>query len=264
MISKWCHHVRQQRASVSFTQRNIFTKRTTRALWTFLSRQAKFKFWALWSVRDGKGIIPPVRAYTTPPHPCFGVRPCEVSAHCSNTAESQCCHHYKYLMRKSRIVIVTRSVAGGCKSGGIRRGWMEIYVSLGLSLPFPRTPIPPYKSPLSPPTKTLPHYLSLSFSFVRNSCICKLAVRVRGREMTQSELYLPLASHPFHCPPPSDCSCSPIIPMPVHCLPLSVAIHSTNSFCPNNFPAVSKPRDIAVLPFWFLIHLTTAVIAQSV
>jgi len=41
MLSKWCHHVRQQRASVLFTQRNRFMK-TTRAVW---------------SVRDGKGLI---------------------------------------------------------------------------------------------------------------------------------------------------------------------------------------------------------------
>jgi len=34
MLSKRCHHVRQQRASVSITQRNRFTKRTTRALWS--------------------------------------------------------------------------------------------------------------------------------------------------------------------------------------------------------------------------------------
>jgi len=32
MRTKWFHHVRQQRAPVSFTQRNRFTKRKTRAL----------------------------------------------------------------------------------------------------------------------------------------------------------------------------------------------------------------------------------------
>jgi len=32
MHTKWFHHVRQQRATISFTQRNIFTKRTTSTL----------------------------------------------------------------------------------------------------------------------------------------------------------------------------------------------------------------------------------------
>jgi len=32
MHTKWLHQVRQQRAPVSFTQRNRFMKRTTRAL----------------------------------------------------------------------------------------------------------------------------------------------------------------------------------------------------------------------------------------
>jgi len=41
MLSKWCHHVRQQRAPVSFTQRSRFTKRTMSAL-ERLGRQATF------------------------------------------------------------------------------------------------------------------------------------------------------------------------------------------------------------------------------
>jgi len=32
MLTKWFHHVRQQRAPVSFTQRTRFTKKPTRAL----------------------------------------------------------------------------------------------------------------------------------------------------------------------------------------------------------------------------------------
>ena len=55
MLSEWCHHVRQQRASVLFTQCNIFTKRTTSAL-ERLGGQATFKFQVLWSIRDGKGL----------------------------------------------------------------------------------------------------------------------------------------------------------------------------------------------------------------
>jgi len=34
MLTKWCHHIRQQSAPVSFTQRNRFAKRAARVLWS--------------------------------------------------------------------------------------------------------------------------------------------------------------------------------------------------------------------------------------
>ena len=72
----------------------------------------------------------------------------------SNTAESQCRHPYKYLMRQSRVVMVARRAVAGCCSCGMQRGWMEIYLSLRLSL---LSHVRPFHRQSSPPTHPSPN-----------------------------------------------------------------------------------------------------------